>query len=92
MIRGSPAGLGPNATPTSSRLVGQPDAEGDGEPGFFGLAITVASLEAAAARLGDHLGTIKEAVQDGRQIATLRHRDLGMSVATALMSPEPTRA
>ena len=73
-------------------LVGQPDAEGDGEPGFFGLAITVASLEAAAARLGDHLGTIKDAVQDGRQIATLRHRDLGMSVATALMSPEPTRA
>lgn len=73
-------------------LVGQPDTTGEGEPGFFGLAITVASLDAAAARLGDNLGTIKDAVQDGRQIATLRHRDLGMSVATALMSPEPTRA
>ena len=73
-------------------LVGQPDTAGEGEPGFFGLAITVASLDAAAAHLGDHLGTIKDAVQDGRQIATLRHRDLGMSVATALMSPEPTRA
>ena len=38
---------------------------------------------------GDHLGAAKDAVQDGRRIATLRHRDLGMSVATALMSPEP---
>jgi Glyoxalase-like domain len=70
-------------------LVGQPDAAGDGAPGFFGLAITVADLDAAAAQLGEHLGAIKDAVQDGRRIATLRHRDLGMSVATALMSPEP---
>lgn len=73
-------------------LVGQPEAADEGDPGFFGLAITVADLDAAAEQLGDHLGTIKDAVQDGRQIATLRHRDLGMSVATALMSPEPTRA
>jgi hypothetical protein len=70
-------------------LVGQPDATGDGDPGFFGLAITVADLDAAAAQLGEHLGSVKDAVQEGRRIATLRHRDLGMSVATALMSPEP---
>lgn len=70
-------------------LVGQPDTAGDGDPGFFGLAITVADLDATAAQLGDHLGTIKDAVQEGRRIATLRHRELGMSVATALMSPEP---
>lgn len=62
---------------------------GEGEPGFFGLAITVADLDAAASLLGEHLGTPKDAVQQGRRIATLRHRDLGMSVATALMSPEP---
>ncbi len=62
---------------------------GEGDPGFFGLAITVGDLDAAAALLGDHLGAAKDAVQDGRRIATLRHRDLGMSVATALMSPEP---
>ncbi len=62
---------------------------GEGDPGFFGLAITVADLDAAAALLGDHLGTAKDAVQDGRRIATLRHREVGMSVATALMSPEP---
>ncbi|MEX2293681.1 MAG: hypothetical protein WD691_07805 [Acidimicrobiales bacterium] len=62
---------------------------GEGEAGFFGLAITVSDLDAAATLLGDHLGHAKDAVQDGRRIATLRHRDLGMSVATALMSPEP---
>lgn len=70
-------------------LVGQPDTAGEGDPGFFGLAITVTDLDAAAEQLGDHLGAIKDAVQEGRRIATLRHRDLGMSVATALMSPEP---
>lgn len=70
-------------------LIGQPDTAGAGDPGFFGLAITVADLDAAADHLGDHLGSVKDAVQEGRQIATLRHRDLGMSVATAFMSPEP---
>ena len=70
-------------------VVGQPDTAGEGAPGFFGLAITVTDLDAVGALLGDHLGEAKDAVQDGRRIATLRHRDLGMSVATALMSPEP---
>lgn len=70
-------------------LVGAPDSPGEGDPGFFGLAITVKDLDATASLLGDHLGTPKDAVQEGRRIATLRHRDLGMSVATAFMSPEP---
>jgi hypothetical protein len=70
-------------------LIGQPDSEGEGDPGFFGLAITVADLDATAGLLGEHLGQVKDAVQEGRRIATLRHRDLGMSVATAFMSPEP---
>lgn len=70
-------------------LVGAPDAAGEGDPGFFGLALTVSDLDGAKARLGEHLGDVKDAVQEGRRIATLRHRDLGMSVATALMTPEP---
>lgn len=70
-------------------LIGQPDTTGEGDPGFFGLAITVTDLDAAGTLLGDHLGTAKDAVQEGRRIATLRHREVGMSVATALMSPEP---
>ena len=69
-------------------LVGSPEP-GAGDPGFFGLAITVSDLDATAALLGPHLGDPKDAVQEGRRIATLRHRDLGMSVATAFMSPEP---
>ena len=70
-------------------VIGSPEKPGEGDAGFFGLAITVADLDAAKQMLGDHLGEVKDAVQSGRQISTLRHRDLGMSVATALMSPEP---
>ncbi len=69
-------------------LIGQPDSDADGDPGFFGLAVTVDDLDATAGLLGEHLGQVKDAVQDGRRIATLRHRDLGMSVATAFMSPD----
>lgn len=54
---------------------------------FFGLALTVTDLDAAAERLAPHIGRVKPAVQEGRRIATVRHRDLGMSVAIALMSP-----
>ncbi len=68
-------------------LIGQPDSAGDGDPGFFGLAITVGDLDATVELLGPHLGEVKDAVQEGRRIVTLRHRDLGMSVATAFMSP-----
>lgn len=69
-------------------VIGPATAEpGDDRPAaFFGLAHTVDSLDATAGLLGEHLGTIKPAVQPGRRIATLRHRDLHLSVATALMS------
>lgn len=73
-------------------LVGQPDVAGAGDPGFFGLAVTVVDLDATAQLLGEHLGAPKDAVQDGRRIATLRHREVGMSVATAFMSLAPARA
>lgn len=66
----------------------------DGPTGFFGLAHTVDDLDATAAQLGSALGRIKDAVQPGRRIATLRHKEVGMSVATAFMSrdPDPARA
>ncbi len=63
----------------------------EGRPaGFFGLAYTVRDLDATAALLADHIGRVKDAVQPGRRITTLRHKDLGMSVATAFMSRGPT--
>jgi hypothetical protein len=70
-------------------VVGSPDAHGEGDAGFFGLAHTVADLDATTALLGSTLGEPKDAVQPGRRIATLRHREVGMSVATAFMTPEP---
>ena len=49
--------------------------------------VTVANIETTAARLGDKTAPVKDAVQPGRRITTLRNRDVGMSVRTALISP-----
>jgi hypothetical protein len=59
---------------------------GDGPARFFGLAFTVADLDATARHLGDRLHPAKDAVQPGRHIATL-DRDAGSTVAMAFMSP-----
>ncbi|MEM8705988.1 MAG: glyoxalase [Actinomycetota bacterium] len=68
-------------------LVGVDGVDGEGPATFWGLALECADLELAAARLGDALGTVKDAVQPGRRIATVRTRELGISVPIALMSP-----
>ena len=63
----------------------------DGPPGparFWGLVVVVEDLEALASRLGDRLGSIRDAVQPGRRIATLRE-SAGLGQAVAFMSPEP---
>jgi hypothetical protein len=73
-------------------LIGSPENAGEGAPGFFGLAHTVSDLDGLASQWGDRLGNIKDAVQPGRRIATLRHKEFGMSVATAVMTPEPVPA
>ena len=64
-------------------------AEPDGKPWparFYGLAFTVADLEGTAERLGSLLGPVRDALQPGRRIATLRP-DAGLSVPVAFMSP-----
>lgn len=68
-------------------VVGPPDATGDGPCRFYGLAFTVADLDATAVFLGDRLRPAKEAVQPGRRIATL-DRSAGSTVPIAFMSPE----
>jgi hypothetical protein len=60
--------------------------EGETDPRFWGLTLVASDLDALAERLGDHLGAIKPAVQDGRRIATLR-REAGSSVPLAFMTP-----
>jgi hypothetical protein len=62
-----------------------------GEPGparFWGLVVIVEDLGALAERLGEHLGAIRDAVQPGRRIATLRE-SAGLGEAVAFMSAEP---
>ncbi len=54
---------------------------------FWGLAFTVADLDACVSQLGEHCGAARDAVQPGRRIATLRHESLGISVPTAFMTP-----
>jgi hypothetical protein len=55
-------------------------------PALWGLTVAVADLDAAAARLGDRLGTPRDAVQPARRIATVR-RQAGLSLALALITP-----
>lgn len=60
---------------------------GANRPAFFwGLAMTAADLDASVARLGEHVGEIRPAIQPGRRIATLR-RSAGLSLPVALMTP-----
>jgi len=72
-------------------LIGRPGATGAGPATFWGLALTVADIDAAATLLGDHLGPVTDAVQSGRRIATLRHEAIGVPVPVAFLSPAPPR-
>jgi hypothetical protein len=54
---------------------------------FWGLVVIVLDLEALAERLGDRLGPVKDAVQPGRRIATLRG-SAGIGTNVAFMDPE----
>ena len=69
---------------------GPPEATeraGGGRPAFFwGLAFVAPDLERTVAFLGDRASDVRDAVQPGRRIATLR-RSAGLSVPIALMTP-----
>lgn len=66
----------------------EPPAEGPAR--FFGLAVTVADLDALPGLYGEGLGAVKDAVQPGRRIAALRHKAFDLSVPIVFMSPEPS--
>ncbi|MBO0680366.1 glyoxalase [Mycolicibacterium sp. S2-37] len=67
-------------------VVGSPDTADTGPSSLWGITYTVADLDTTAAFFGDRTSAVKAAVQPGRRITTLRHRDLGMSVRTAMIS------
>jgi hypothetical protein len=58
----------------------------EGDVRFWGLTLVVDDLDAAAEHLGERLGRVKDAVQPGRRIATLR-REAGLDVPVALITP-----
>jgi len=68
-------------------VVGPPDSAATGAASLWGVTYTVADIDVTAAFFGEMTGPVKDAVQPGRRISTLRHTQLGMSVRTALISP-----
>lgn len=71
-------------------VAGPMPAPGDGPAALWGLVVVVADLAAAAQCLGTALGRPRDAVQPGRQIATVRP-EAGLGTAVALMTPRPGR-
>jgi hypothetical protein len=67
-------------------VVGSPESAGEGPSRLWGITYEVANIDAAARYLGDRTSPVKDAVQPGRRITTLRHHQLGMSVRTAMIS------
>jgi hypothetical protein len=67
-------------------VVGSPEAAAEGPSTLWGITYTVADVDVTASFLGDRASPVKDAVQPGRRITTLRHHEFGMSVRTALIS------
>jgi hypothetical protein len=67
---------------------GAPDADADGSAAFWGLVFVVEDIDSLAEQLGERLGSVKDAVQAGRRIATVRSA-AGLSVPVAFITPEP---
>jgi hypothetical protein len=67
-------------------VVGPPRTTSDGPSTLWGITYVVADIDATAAFFGDHTTPVKDAVQPGRRITTLRHHEIGMSVRTAMIS------
>lgn len=59
---------------------------GDRPTFFWGLAFVAPDLDATVASLGDRVSEVRDAVQPGRRIATLR-RSAGLSLPVALITP-----
>jgi hypothetical protein len=72
-------------------LVGPDEGEPrtDEPTSIFGLALVADDLDTTAVALGELLGTPKDAVQEGRRIAGLRGREIGIGLPIAVMSPHP---
>ena len=68
-------------------VVGSPDATGEGPASLWGITFNVADIDATAELLGEGVGRVKDAVQPGRRITTLRSRSFDVSVPIAFITP-----
>jgi hypothetical protein len=67
-------------------VVGSPGTASEGPSTLWGITYNVADIDATGSFFGDRASPVKQAVQPGRRITTLRHHELGMSVRTAMIS------
>lgn len=67
-------------------VVGSPNTVNEGPSSLWGITYVVSDIDATARFLGAHTAPVKDAVQPGRRITTLRHRELGMTVRSAMIS------
>ncbi|WP_099023594.1 VOC family protein [Mycolicibacterium palauense] len=72
-------------------VVGSPGRTDEGPATLWGITYVVADIDATAAFFGEHATPVKDAVQPGRRITTLRHDRLGMSVHSAMISAQVRR-
>lgn len=77
--------VGPPVAPDDPKALARPAS-------FWGLAFTCADIDACALLLGDAgMGTVRDAVQPGRKIGSLRHEHFGISVPTVFMTPSASQ-
>ena len=67
-------------------VVGSPGTADEGPSTLWGVTYVAADINATASFFGDRTTPVKEAVQPGRRITTLRHHELGISVRSAIIS------
>jgi hypothetical protein len=67
-------------------VVGSPETASEGPSSLWGITYVVADIDATAAYFGDRTAAVKDAIQPGRRITTLRHHELGISVRSAMIS------
>jgi hypothetical protein len=67
-------------------VVGSPERTAEGPSTLWGITYVVTDIDATARYFGDHTTPIKDAVQPGRRITTLRHAEFGMSVRSAFIT------
>ena len=70
-------------------VVGSSTTRAEGPSNLWGITCVVADIDATATFLGEHTTPVKDAVQPGRRITTLHHREFDMSVRTALIRRRP---